>query len=176
MATLTSTTASRPTQECGSLGSLYDTPVRDLVCAMPYTDTNIALMASCCKKADVISYYDDCGLYCLAESQKVKDLSNCLYKAGADWEDVFCRGDEQASATGNGQPLPSSGTRVIDEEEVDDAEKKDDDDEKDTKDREDEEKDGSIEESAAERGSRAPKIRLLGVTFGLLFAFQSMNL
>lgn len=138
MSQTTTTGSPSPTGACGNL---YDTPVRDAVCAMPFNETNINFMSACCKDAEIVSYYDDCGLYCLAEGQSVEDLIQCLYDEGAEWEDVFCRGSEQATATGNGRPLESSDSRVVEDDEREDASSDD------NKDEDNEEDDGERNET-----------------------------
>ncbi|KAH6652746.1 hypothetical protein BKA67DRAFT_659422 [Truncatella angustata] len=111
MSTVTSTAAhASATAACPNL---YDTPVHDAVCAMPNTGNYTEVMFSCCKEADVVSYYNGCGLYCLASGQNVGDLSDCLYKEGAAWEDVFCRGNESATATGTATEVPASASASI---------------------------------------------------------------
>ena len=110
--------------------NLYDTPNHDAVCAMPYSANHTKLMSTCCKEADVISYYDNCGLYCLAIDQSVADLTKCLYDNGAAWEDVFCRGNKTATATATGivnENLASASASVIatgNDDKKDDDEKK----------------------------------------------------
>ncbi|KAI9166279.1 hypothetical protein HJFPF1_02378 [Paramyrothecium foliicola] len=81
---------------------LYDTPVRDAACAVPYDKENIEHMKDCCNDAEVVAYYSNCGLYCLAQDQSVKDLTDCLYEKKIAYQDVFCRGNETATATGSG--------------------------------------------------------------------------
>lgn len=183
MPTLTSSHSPAPTGKCGNL---YDTPVRDAVCAMSYNQDSKAYMASCCNDADIISYYDDCGLYCLAKGQKVKELSRCLYDEGAKWEDVFCRGEEDATATGAGKPLASSDARVVDGDELKkakDSDKKDDkDDDKDDdndndkndkndKDDKDDEDDEDAD-SSAYRKLPEGKFKVVGLLIGLLVMTQ----
>lgn len=130
MSRTTTTSSPSPTGACGNL---YDTPIRDAVCAMPFSNTHIGYMSTCCKDAEVVSYYDDCGLYCQAKGQSVEDLIKCLYDEGAKWEDVFCRGSEQATATGDGKPLPSSDARVVDDDEREQDDNDEDDDNNDNK-------------------------------------------
>lgn len=111
MSTATSTVLhASSTPACSNL---YDTPVDDAVCAMPNTGNYTKLMFSCCKEADVINYYNGCGLYCLATDQTVKELSDCLYGEGAAWEDVFCRGNESATATGTATGLSASASASV---------------------------------------------------------------
>ena len=111
MSTTTTSVSPSASSTCGV--NLYDTPVRDAVCAMSYSDENIKYMQACCKDADIVSYYDDCGLYCQALDQTIDDLTSCLYDEGAAYQDVFCTGANNATATSDGEPLPSSTSRVI---------------------------------------------------------------
>ncbi|KAL0934499.1 uncharacterized protein CTRU02_211298 [Colletotrichum truncatum] len=102
------------TSICSS--NLYDTPVQDRVCAMPYGGNHTEIMSNCCKDADVVAYYDNCGLYCLALDQSIKDLQDCLFEQGAGYTEVFCRdnGNVNASATATGNsPPPSSAQASI---------------------------------------------------------------
>ncbi|KAL7626455.1 hypothetical protein AAE478_003227 [Parahypoxylon ruwenzoriense] len=108
----TTTTAATPSSTCGA--RLYDTPVQDAVCAMPAGGNHTDIMAACCKDADVVSYYDGCGLYCLAAGQSVADLTACLFDHGAAYSDVFCRGNTTATATATGASLPTgAGASVV---------------------------------------------------------------
>lgn len=107
----TTATSARPSPT--SCHNLYDTPARDAVCAMPYSEDHIDYLKSCCKDAEIYSYYDDCGLYCAAEGQTIGDLTDCLFDAGAGWADVFCRGNETASATGDAEPIASATASAI---------------------------------------------------------------
>lgn len=81
---------------------------------MPAGGNHTDIMSTCCKTADVVSYYDDCGLYCLADGQTVGDLTSCLYQNGAAWQDVFCRGNTTATATAPNAAVPTSaGASVV---------------------------------------------------------------
>lgn len=117
--TMATATSARPSPT--SCHNLYDTPARDAVCAMPYSEEHIGYLESCCKGAEIYSYHDDCGLYCAAEGQTVGDLTKCLFDEGAGWTDVFCRGQETASATGDGEPIASAtASSVADSDDNDD--------------------------------------------------------
>ncbi|KAF7548863.1 hypothetical protein G7046_g8531 [Stylonectria norvegica] len=97
---------------CGS--TLYDTPVKDVACAMPYGGNHTDIMSACCKDAQVVSYYDNCGLFCLALDQTVDDLTDCLFDHGAARQDVFCRGNTTATATGTGPvDLPATASASV---------------------------------------------------------------
>ena len=106
----TTTTTSAATAAPSTCINLYDTPVRDIACAVPYSKDNLNHMSKCCKKADVVSYYDDCGLYCLALGQSADDLTQCLYDEGLKYPEVFCRdnGTASATATGGGELMASA--------------------------------------------------------------------
>lgn len=102
----TTTLASAGAPNCGS--TLYDIPVQDAACALPYGGNHTDILSACCKSAAVISYYDNCGLYCLASGQSVSNLTDCLYDHGASYADVFCRGNTTATATGSDSTVPTS--------------------------------------------------------------------
>ncbi|KAK6222706.1 hypothetical protein LQW54_000887 [Pestalotiopsis sp. IQ-011] len=111
MSTTTTSAASSATSATNCGASLYDIPVQDAACAMPYGGNHTDILAACCGSASVISYYGDCGVYCLAEDQSVADLTSCFYDHGAAYQDVFCHGNTTATATGAGDSLPT-GTGV----------------------------------------------------------------
>ncbi|KAK2023176.1 hypothetical protein LX32DRAFT_667542 [Colletotrichum zoysiae] len=108
----TSAPAAASTPVCSS--NLYDPPSRDRVCAMPLAGNHTAVMSACCGDADVVSYYDGCGVYCLALGQSVRDLQDCLFDQGAGYTAVFCRdnGDVNASATATGNVPPPASARA----------------------------------------------------------------
>ena len=110
--TVVSSAGPTPTQ-CAA--SLYEMPVRDIACAVRYSEDNIKHMADCCNDADVIAYYNNCGLYCLAQGQSAKDLTDCLYEKKVPYQDVFCNGNQTASATGSGTAglVPSASASVV---------------------------------------------------------------
>lgn len=115
-ATITTTIASasaRPTST--ACHNLYDTPSRDANCAMPFGGNHTDIMSKCCGDANVISYYDDCGIYCLAVDQSVGDLTSCLYREGAVWEQVWCAGEVNATATetGGGEAPSTASARIV---------------------------------------------------------------
>lgn len=76
MSTTSAAAVPTTTSSTTCAANLYDTPVRDIACAMPYSDDNIDRLKKCCKGADIISYYDDCGLYCLALEQSAEELTD----------------------------------------------------------------------------------------------------
>ncbi|KPM44993.1 hypothetical protein AK830_g1516 [Neonectria ditissima] len=113
MSTTTTASASATNGACGS--TLYDTPVHDAVCALPYSANHTDIMAACCGDANVVSYYNDCGLYCLAIDQTVAELTACLLKEGAGDADVFCRGNttDTATATKDGKLAATASASVV---------------------------------------------------------------
>ncbi|KAF3063558.1 hypothetical protein GL218_01370 [Daldinia childiae] len=96
---------------CGAL--LYVIPVQDAACALPATGNNTDILGACCGSADVVSYYDGCGLYCLAAGQTVGDLTKCLGNKGASPGNIFCNQNTTATATDTGAPLPTSASASI---------------------------------------------------------------
>lgn len=113
-ATPTSTSsgaAATATANCGAI--LYDIPVQDASCAIPYGGNHTAVMSKCCQSADVVSYADNCGLYCLAEDQTVDDLTSCLFDNGASYSEVFCRGTGNATASETASDTLASGASVV---------------------------------------------------------------
>ncbi|KAF9876764.1 hypothetical protein CkaCkLH20_05610 [Colletotrichum karsti] len=115
VASTTGSAAAAPTATSICSANLYDSPTQDSNCAMPYGGNHTDIMKKCCKNADIVSYYDNCGLYCLALDQTVADLTKCLYDNGAADNAVFCRGNTTSSATGsaNGQPPASASASVV---------------------------------------------------------------
>ncbi|WYZ44014.1 hypothetical protein EsH8_VII_000450 [Colletotrichum jinshuiense] len=117
VATTTGSAAAAPSSTNTCTSNLYDTPSQDRVCAMPYGGNHTDIMSACCKDADVVAYYDNCGLYCLALDQSIKDLQACLFDHGAGWTEVFCRDNgnvnASATATGNSQPPSSAKASIV---------------------------------------------------------------
>ncbi|KAF4825289.1 hypothetical protein CGCTS75_v009687 [Colletotrichum tropicale] len=114
VATATSSgAAATSTAICSS--NLFNTPIQDSNCAMPYGSNHTDIMKACCKDADIVSYYDNCGIYCLAIDQTVAELTKCLFDNGAPDTGVFCRGNvsSSATATGNSDPPASAGASIV---------------------------------------------------------------
>ncbi|KAJ5229153.1 hypothetical protein N7489_009861 [Penicillium chrysogenum] len=106
MATTTTTGAMTTSTGCGTAAQ-YEIPVKDASCAVPNTDKYRGLLSKCAKPAGVTAYDDDCAIYALAVDQSVQDLTDCLYKAGVAWKDVWCHGDTNATATATSYPTAS---------------------------------------------------------------------
>lgn len=99
-ATITAAVAS-PT--CAGNGK-YELPVKDAACGVPNIKNYQSLFDTCAKPAGPRPYYNDCALWSPAVDQSVQDLTDCLYKAGVAWEDVWCSGAVNATATANSYP------------------------------------------------------------------------
>ncbi|CAI6242076.1 unnamed protein product [Periconia digitata] len=69
-----------------------------------YKDT----LQKCCKSAPVESWADDCAAYCLAVDQTVADLVKCFQDDKVNPSEIFCSGNNTATATG--KPSSSSGS------------------------------------------------------------------
>ncbi|KAL1883339.1 hypothetical protein Daus18300_000397 [Diaporthe australafricana] len=112
---VTSTTASAGATNTCTSPSLYDIPVNDTACAIPYGGNHTDVMSNCCKSADVVSYQDNCGLYCLVIDQTVSDVTDCLYGDGIAWADAFCNGEgnDTATATAGGGGALATGASVV---------------------------------------------------------------
>ncbi|KAI0379645.1 hypothetical protein F5Y04DRAFT_282733 [Hypomontagnella monticulosa] len=105
---------SAPTAVPSSCGSTtYVIPVQDAACAVPLKGNYTEVMGACCGASDVVSYYDGCGLYCLAAGQTAGDLTKCLHEHGASDADVFCNVGVNATATVSNAPLPTSASVVV---------------------------------------------------------------
>ncbi|KAI1759300.1 hypothetical protein GGR53DRAFT_152438 [Hypoxylon sp. FL1150] len=111
-ATSSLSAAAATTTSCGA--TTYNIPTKDAACALPAGGNHTAVLSACCGDTDVVSYYDGCGLYCLAAGQTVADLTQCLFAHGAAYADVFCNTQGNATATATGAALPTSaGASVV---------------------------------------------------------------
>ncbi|KAL4917870.1 hypothetical protein BDW62DRAFT_201421 [Aspergillus aurantiobrunneus] len=90
--------------------AMYELPIKDAACGMPNNKDKDyeSLFSRCAAPAAVRTYHDDCALYAPALDQSVQDLTDCLYGAGVEWEDVWCSGDTTASASGTGYPTATA--------------------------------------------------------------------
>ncbi|KAM0418914.1 hypothetical protein ACHAPT_012179 [Fusarium lateritium] len=187
MSTTTTTAAATAATACTNL---YDSPNQDTTCAMPYTGNHTDIMKACCGDAQIVSYHNDCGIYCVALDQTVSDLSDCLFKNGAPWESVFCSvpksvSSDVASKTKDAAVPASAQASVIsgDDDKDDDKDKDKDSDDKD-KDSDDKDSDSTStasSSSSSETGNAAAgvvpqsSVSTLGLTIGALL-FSSMAL
>ncbi|KAL2832505.1 hypothetical protein BDW59DRAFT_105653 [Aspergillus cavernicola] len=86
-------------------GNRWVLPVQDAACGLPNSGNYSDIMDDCCAVAEVRTYQDDCGLYCLAQGQNVSSLLSCIEDSGATPGDFFCSGNMSATATA---PAPSA--------------------------------------------------------------------
>ncbi|KAK2680186.1 hypothetical protein RAB80_005367 [Fusarium oxysporum f. sp. vasinfectum] len=80
---MSSTTLSTASAVPTACTNLYDTPNQDNTCAMPFKDNHTEIMQKCCGDAKIVSYYNGCGLYCVALDQTIGELAKCLFSNGA---------------------------------------------------------------------------------------------
>ncbi|KAL4787616.1 hypothetical protein BJX76DRAFT_301923 [Aspergillus varians] len=91
-------TSSAPAATC--TGNSWVLPVQDVACGLIKSTNNYSeIMKDCCGDAEVKSYNDDCGLYCLAQGQDGQSLLDCIQDKGATNGDFFCGGNLTHSAT-----------------------------------------------------------------------------
>ncbi|KAH7151675.1 hypothetical protein B0J13DRAFT_546621 [Dactylonectria estremocensis] len=116
MSTTVSSSAAASATAGGSCGAtLYDIPIKDAACALSYSKNHTSILAACCGDANVVSYYNGCGLYCLAIDQTIAELTECLYDEGAASPDVFCNGNttDTATATADGRLAATASASVV---------------------------------------------------------------
>ncbi|RAH53097.1 hypothetical protein BO85DRAFT_463349 [Aspergillus piperis CBS 112811] len=105
----TTATATTSASTCTSTGNLYVLPVQDAACALPNTNNASAIMDKCCSPASPTKYDNDCGIYCLAQGQDVKELLSCIQSNGAV-ENPFCSGNLTATATASVTGTKATGS------------------------------------------------------------------
>jgi hypothetical protein len=106
----TAAAASASPTSC-SAQSYSQFPTKDIGCAVggikgfpsSYRDT----LKKCCKSAPVESWANDCALYCLSVDQPIADLQKCWQDGGVNPAEIFCSGNNTATATG--KPSSSGG-------------------------------------------------------------------
>lgn len=96
MATTTAAAAAAAST-CGP--NTFVLPTKNAACGLPYSSDNSAAMEKCCKPASVETYSGDCGLYCLAKDQTLRDLLDCLTDNGVNNGEVFCNDQLNATAS-----------------------------------------------------------------------------
>ncbi|KAA8650176.1 hypothetical protein EYZ11_008507 [Aspergillus tanneri] len=99
---MSTTSASPAAPTCAGF---WELPTKDVACALPNNGNASDILDKCCKRASVTKYDDGCGIYCLAQEQSAKDLTNCFREQGAIDGHFFCSGGN-ASHTASA-PLPS---------------------------------------------------------------------
>ncbi|KAF2274526.1 uncharacterized protein EI97DRAFT_402079 [Westerdykella ornata] len=115
MTSTLSSAASNPTGATCATQPYSQLPTNDVACAVAHASAEglpsnyTSLMESCCKKAPVEKFANDCGLYCLSIDQSVADLTRCFQDAGIQPGWIFCNGNNTASATATGAPSKTGG-------------------------------------------------------------------
>ncbi|KAL2670222.1 hypothetical protein Neosp_014689 [[Neocosmospora] mangrovei] len=128
MSTTASTATATSTLACKNL---YDTPNKDATCGLAYSKKNIQIMKECCGDAQIVSYFDNCGLYCVALGQTTAELQKCMWDQGAAWEDPFCSNTTGASLTADPK-IPATARATVISNDKDDDDDDDDDGDKDS--------------------------------------------
>jgi hypothetical protein len=103
----TTTTGVSASTTCGT-SAQYELPVKDAACGVPNSSKNKPIIEACAKPAGVLAYDNDCALYALAVDQSVQSLTDCLYKEGIDWKDVWCYGSTNGTATATSYPTATA--------------------------------------------------------------------
>ncbi|OBS17686.1 hypothetical protein FPOA_09419 [Fusarium poae] len=122
----TVSSASAPSASTACAAQLFNQPNQDNTCALPYKDEYLPMMEKCCGDAKIVSYYDNCGIYCVALDQTIGELSKCLFGEGAGDADVFCSGSKKTTKTKDADVPATAQASVVSSK---DDDNKDDDDE-----------------------------------------------
>lgn len=87
-------------------------PTQDVACAVGSTQgipsNTTDILKKCCKTAPVLSFNGECGSYCLSVQQTVADLQKCFQEGGVRPADIFCNGNNTASASGTPRSMASA--------------------------------------------------------------------
>ncbi|KAI1267802.1 hypothetical protein F5Y18DRAFT_271344 [Xylariaceae sp. FL1019] len=110
---VSSTTTAAMSSSAPSCQNLYEIPIVEAACAVPFGGNHTDAMSACCKSADVVSYSNDCGLFCIAEDQTIKDLQDCLFDEGVAYQSVFCNANLTATATNTEPSVPASASASV---------------------------------------------------------------
>ncbi|RSM05420.1 hypothetical protein CDV31_009572 [Fusarium ambrosium] len=165
MSTTASTATATSTLACKNL---YDTPNKDATCGLSYSKKHIQVMKECCGDAQIVSYFDNCGLYCVALGQTTAELQKCMWDQGAAWEAPFCSNTTGTSLTADPKIPATAKATVISND-------KDDDDDDDDGDK-DSDSSGTKSASGADSTNTdnaaptlaAPSISKMGIAIGVL--------
>ncbi|KAI1427829.1 hypothetical protein F5Y12DRAFT_120492 [Xylaria sp. FL1777] len=112
-ATTTSSGSTASASATPACSNLYQIPISEAGCAVPFSSQHQDAMSACCKSAAVISYFDNCGLYCVAADQTIKDLQDCLFGEKVAYQDVFCNAQVNATATNTDPEIPATASASI---------------------------------------------------------------
>ncbi|OQE18774.1 hypothetical protein PENSTE_c017G09422 [Penicillium steckii] len=88
----------------------WEIPVTDVACAGQITGNITEVFDTCCKGNSPVKYNDDCNIYCLAQGQTKKELTDCLTEKSGD-NRIFCgAGKPNATATAEATTTKETGT------------------------------------------------------------------
>ncbi|KAJ5151674.1 hypothetical protein N7492_009969 [Penicillium capsulatum] len=105
---LTTTSAASASPTCTSI---WDVPTRDIACGSTITGNMTDVFDQCCKGDAPVKFKDDCGIYCLAQGQTVRELQECLNGKSNNYHDIFCNGGKpNATATAAASTTRSTAT------------------------------------------------------------------
>ncbi|KAI0467562.1 hypothetical protein F4859DRAFT_517997 [Xylaria cf. heliscus] len=153
--------------------NLYEIPISEAGCAVSFAgEGHKDAMEACCKSADVVSYFNDCGLYCVAADQTIKDLQDCLFNEKVAYQDVFCNAANNATATNTNPDIPATASASV-VASGSGSDKDGDDKDGDDKDGNDDGKDDGDKDSAAPRLAPEFGFSMTGLTIGALL-FSAM--
>ncbi|KAL4735083.1 hypothetical protein BDV11DRAFT_174160 [Aspergillus similis] len=113
MSSTTSSTALSPTSASSSTctgPTMYELPIQDAACGIPNIADYQPTFESCAYPATVQTYHSGCALYAPALNQSVQDIIDCLYDAHVDWDDVWCTGGTNTTATGKYETATATPT------------------------------------------------------------------
>jgi hypothetical protein len=107
MTTTTTSAMSTSTSTCGA--TVYQLRVTDAACGAKLSGNMSTVFDTCCKGDNPVKY-NDCGIYCLAQQQTVKELSDCIMSKANNYRDVSCEGKQNATATAAATATKSTST------------------------------------------------------------------
>lgn len=89
-------------------------PTQDIACAVGSTQgvpsNTTDVLKKCCKTAPVDTFNGQCGAYCLSIQQSVADLQKCFQDSGVKPANIFCNGNNTASASGTPRSMATPTT------------------------------------------------------------------
>ncbi|KAJ5767521.1 hypothetical protein N7533_000104 [Penicillium manginii] len=108
MSTTTTTAAASTSSTCISSWII---PSNDVACAGAVTGNMTDVFDSCCKGNSPVKYNDDCNIYCLAQGQTKKELSDCLTDKSKNYSGIFCgAGKDNSTATASATTTKETGS------------------------------------------------------------------
>ncbi|KAI1809394.1 hypothetical protein GGS20DRAFT_572127 [Poronia punctata] len=167
---VTPTSTSTSTNICNA----WVLPVTEPGCGVPYSSENIEVLAECCGSAPVISYANDCGVFCIAQDQSIKELQECFATNGKDEDDggkeeeggikrneIYCNAGINATATDTDVQVPATASASVVANKPDEEGDGDDDDD-------DKGDDGDKDDDAPGNSAGRYEVSKMGVLVGVL--------